>query len=214
MHAAQPASVDLYWIPLGAGGHCVRFSGKAFEALAAACARRARCDLYHAALIVSLDGARYTVELAPAWGGSRPDRGVVGSGPVGSRLLARWRLFRYELRCWRGGTIPDLSYAVGGRQSLTTDPVVARRLLASAATVPTPVWGRDELRAGEMWNSNSVIAWLLTRAGIPSASITPPTGGRAPGWDSGVTVAMRLAPYVPQDASRRRSSASRMRSRP
>ena len=32
----------------------------------------------------------------------------------------------------------------------------ARRLLDLVATVPTPVWGRDELDAGEMWNSNSV----------------------------------------------------------
>jgi hypothetical protein len=29
--------------------------------------------------------------------------------------------------------------------------------------VPTLVWGRDELRAGEMWSSNSVVSWLLAR---------------------------------------------------
>ena len=179
MHAAQPASVDLYWIPLGSGGHCVRFSGKAFEALAAACARRARCDLYHAALIVSLDGARYTVELAPAWGGSRPDRGVVGSGPVGSRRGGRSR------------TSPTRSK--GDRASRR---IRLSRVACSQAPRRSPhrSRGRDELGAGEMWNSNSVIAWLLTRVGIPLASITPPPGGRAPGWDSGVTVAMRLAP--------------------
>jgi ribose transport system substrate-binding protein len=49
----------------------------------------------------------------------------------------------------------------------------------------------DELEAGEMWNCNSVIAWLITRAGIRTAALRPPPGGRAPGWGSGVEVAMR-----------------------
>ena len=30
----------------------------------------------------------------------------------------------------------------------------------------TPPWGRDEFKVGEMWNSNSVISWLLERSGI------------------------------------------------
>ena len=72
---------------------------------------------------------------------------------------------------------------------LSTDPARARLLLSRAADVPTPVWGRDELRAGEMWNSNSVVAWLLTvsRHSIP----VPPPGGRAPGWRAGLHVAGR-----------------------
>jgi hypothetical protein len=186
----EPSSVALFWIPLGAGGHSVRFNGKVFEAVVAARRHRARRDLYHAALIVTLDGERHIVELAPAGRGNRRDRGVVGTGAVGSRWLGRWRLFRYELRCWRGGTIPDLCHAVGGPQILTTEATVARRVLDAVATVPTPVWGRDELGAGEMWNSNSVVAWLLTCAGIPAASLEPPPGGRAPGWGSGVKAAI------------------------
>jgi len=51
--------------------------------------------------------------------------------------------------------------------------------------------GRDELRAGEMWNSNSVISWLVARSGIPVETIRPPTGGRAPGWRAGLVVARR-----------------------
>ena len=35
---------------------------------------------------------------------------------------------------------------------------------------------------GDMWNSNSVIAWLLTRAGINARDMQSPQGGRAPGW--------------------------------
>jgi hypothetical protein len=55
--------------------------------------------------------------------------------------------------------------------------------------VPRPVWGRDQFGAGEMWNSNSVISWLLVTAGLDLAGIGPPTGGRAPGWHAGLTAA-------------------------
>ena len=114
---------------------------------------------------------------------------MVATGPVGSRHAGRWRLFRYEVRWWRGGSIPDLGEAVGGPRRLSRDPAVARRLLDLAATVPTPVWGRDELHAGEMWNSNSVTAWLIARAGLPTVDLRPPPGGRAPGWDAGLAAA-------------------------
>jgi hypothetical protein len=60
-----------------------------------------------------------------------------------------------------------------------------------APAVPTLVWGRDEARAGEMWNSNSVVAWLLVGAGLPADRLTPPCGGRSPGWSAGVAVARR-----------------------
>jgi len=98
------AAVDLHWIPLGAGGHVVRLNGCAFEALAAALARRPRADLFHAALVVEVDGARHTIEVAPSPDGQGEARGVVATGPVGARPLGRLRLFRYEVRCWRDGT--------------------------------------------------------------------------------------------------------------
>ena len=185
------AAVDLYWIPLGAGGHSVRFNGRVFEALEAARRRRTRCDLYHVALIVELDGQPYTIELAPSPDADEASRGVVATGCVGSRHIGRLRLFRYELRCWRGGSIPDLAYAVGEPCRLTTDARVARRLLDLVAVVPTPVWGRDELKAGEMWNSNSVIGWLIVAAGLSTDELQPPQGGRAPGWDAGIKIARR-----------------------
>ena len=192
MQTPSTASVELYWIPLGAGGHCVRFNGRVFEALQAARQRRQRCDLYHVALIVELDGHRYTIELTPSPDADEASRGVVGTGAVGSRHIGWLRLFRYELRCWRGGSIPDLSYAVGEPCVLTRDPAVARRVLDLVALVPRPVWGRDELKAGEMWNSNSVVAWLLAAAGLPTDDLRPPTRGRAPGWDAGLEVARLL----------------------
>jgi nucleotide-binding universal stress UspA family protein len=189
--AMPAAAVDLYWIPVGAGGHYVRFNGRVFETIEAARRHRSRCDLYHAALVVELDGDRYTIELAPSPDADEASRGVVATGAVGSRHAGRLRLFRYEVRCWRGGSIPDLLYAVGGPDRLTGGPRAARRLLDLVATVPLPVWGRDELKAGEMWNSNSVIAWLIASAGLPTDHLRPPQPGLAPGWQAGLEVAAR-----------------------
>jgi hypothetical protein len=195
MRTSQTAAVDLFWIPLGAGGRSVRFNGRVFEAIEAAREHRERCDLYHAALVVQLDGDRYTIEVAPSWDPDLASRGVVATGAVGSRYLGWWRLFRYEVRCCRGGSIPDLDEAVGSPRRLTTDPCIARRLLDLVATVPKPVWGRDELKAGDMWNSNSVIAWLIKSAGLSPDDLRPPPGGRAPGWLSGLVVARRGGAY-------------------
>lgn len=183
------AGVDLFWIPLGAGGHLVRFCGIVFELVGAALAHRPRQALHHAALVVTVDGATYAIELAPAWSAAATDRGVVCTGPVGSRLLGVSRWFRYELRCWRGGRIPDLDFAVGGPRRLSSDAPAARRVLDAVAEVPSRVWGRAEPDTGDMWNSNSVVAFLLARAGLPAGELRPPAGGRAPGWRAGVAVA-------------------------
>ncbi len=191
MNPSRQPSVDLYWIPLGAGGHSVRFNGRVFEAICAATEHRRRYDLYHSALVIELDDARYTIEVAPSPDANEASRGVVCTGAVGSRHLRWLRVFRYEVRCWRGGSIPDLNEAVGAGQRLTGDSAVARRLLQVVADVPTPVWGRDELKTGDMWNSNSVIAWAIANAGLSAASLRPPAGGRAPGWDAGLAVARR-----------------------
>ncbi len=111
MQTAGKATVDLYWIPLGAGGHCVRFNGRVSEAIEAAYQHRPRCDLYYAALVVELDGEGYTIELAPSPNADMASRGVVATSAVGSRCAGRLRVFRYEMRCWQGGSIPDLGYA-------------------------------------------------------------------------------------------------------
>jgi hypothetical protein len=194
MSSDQRAHVDLYWIPLGAGGNCVRFNGKVYEAIAALLARRERCDLYHAALMAELDGETYAIELAPAWSGEQSSRGVVATGAVGCRVLGRLRFFRYELRGWRGGSIPDLDYAVGSPIRVTSDPQAVRGVLEGLTVMPTPVWGRDPCGAGDMWNSNSAIAWLLATAGLPASELRPPQNGRAPGWDAGLAVAVGTTP--------------------
>jgi hypothetical protein len=191
MHTSRTAAVDLYWIPLGAGGRSVRFNGRVFEAIEATRKHRRRCDLYHAVLVVELAGHRYAIELAPSPDADEASRGVVATGAVGSRYAGCLRLFRYEVRCWREGSIPDLAEAIGGPRRLTSDPRVARRLLGVVTAVPSPVWGRDELETGEMWNSNSMIAWLIATTGLATAQLRPPPRGRAPGWHAGLEVARR-----------------------
>ena len=129
--------MGTYWIPLGAGGGCVRANGRGF-------------------------------------GLSRP-RGSGGHAAICTT-----------------------------RSDSTSDARVAGHVLDLAAIVPVPVWGRDELDAGEMWNSNSVIAWLVTAAGLPAGELRPPAGGRAPGWDAGLAVARRIGCGPPRSLPRAR----------
>lgn len=193
MSAGSPCGVDLYWLPLGAGGRSVRINGRVFEAVAARCARRRACDLYHSALVVRVPEGAFVIEMGPVRDGEGAARGVVAEGPVGSRWIGRLRIFRYEVRCWADGVIPDVGEAVESPRSLTDEIAPTRRLLDLIVEVPTPVWGRDGLAAGEMWNSNSVTAWLIARSGLDADAIHAPAGGRAPGWQAGLAVARRSA---------------------
>jgi hypothetical protein len=185
------AGIDLYWLPLGAGGHSVRWNGRIYEAVVSRLERRTAAPLFHSALVVRLPPKRYVIEMTPVWATTGIDRGVVAQGAVGSRRFGRLRLFRYEVRCWPDGTIGDVREAVDSPQLLSTDPHRCQQLLALLPGVPAPVWGRDELAAGEMWNSNSVTSWALVRAGLDLDEVRPPGGGRAPGWDAGVVVGHR-----------------------
>jgi hypothetical protein len=189
------AGIELYWLPLGAGGWFVRLNGRLYEAIHALLERRRPLDLYHSALRVCLPEGRFVIENCwPIPDADLAARGVVVEGPVASRRLARWRVFRYEVRRWREGVIADAEEAVASPQRLSDDPLLARRLLDLVGSLPSPVWGRDELQTGEMWNSNSVISWLLARSGLPADAIGPPAGGRAPGWQAGLLAARRQAP--------------------
>jgi hypothetical protein len=143
--------------------------------------------------VVRVGGERFVVEVAPIPDGDGASRGVVAEGAVGSRLAARFRLFRYEVRRWRDGVIPDIHEAVDSPRRLSGDPETARRLLDLVPSVPLLVWGRDELGAGEMWNSNSVTSWLVEQSGLDARGIPLPTDGRAPGWEAGIAVSRRTA---------------------
>ena len=74
---------------------------------------------------------------------------------------------------------------------------MARTVLDLVPRCPVLTWGRDERLTGEMWNSNSLTAWLLARSGLDTDAIRPPAAGRAPGWNAGLTVAARDATDVP-----------------
>ena len=131
------ASVWLYWIPVGASQHVVRRSTRVFETLDARRHHRPKRTLYHAALEVQLDAGRWTVEMAPAWGGGPPrSHGVTATGPVGFRRLGASRLFRYEVRVWRDGVRAGSRLRGGGpgarRHRPHAHPSAARRWVTSA----------------------------------------------------------------------------------
>jgi len=191
----------------------VRWNGRVFEAVAARLQHRGPADLFHSALAVRLGRERYVIEQAPVWNTKEPDRGVVREGPVGSAWLGHSRLFRYEVRRWRNGVIPDVSEAVDSPQRLSANEAQARLVLDLVPNCPAATWGRDELRAGEMWNSNSLVSWLLVRSGHDPDAITPPRHGRAPGWFAGLVVARRdendvSGAQTARDGSRERVDAT------
>ena len=196
--------VDLYWIPLGAGASVVRANGWLLSTLAGLLRNRSRRPIYHSALVAHSEAGSFAIEMTPVTDDKGLDeRGVVAQGRVGLRWLGRFRVFRYEIHRWRDGVIPDLAAAIDGPVRVTNDPATTQRILDLVPRVPTPTWGRDELKAGGMWNSNSVIAWVLASAGIDDAAGVPPMLGTAPGWEAGLAVARR-----PQRASTSTSAST------
>jgi hypothetical protein len=120
--------IELYWLPLGAGGWFVRLNGRIWEAIQARLGRRRPLDLYYTALVVRVPEGRFVIENSwpiPVADGTQ--RGVVVQGPAFSRRLGRWRVFRYE--------VVRLQHSPGCRQS-----------------GPTPWPGS---RPGSSWRMNS-----------------------------------------------------------
>jgi hypothetical protein len=115
------ASVELHWLSLGARGNFVRVGGKVYEAVAAVLDRRSTHDIYHSVLNVGVPHGRFVIEMGPVADGNGAGRGVVVEGPVESWLVARFRLFRYEVRCWRDG-ITAYAYAVDSPRRILTIP--------------------------------------------------------------------------------------------
>lgn len=180
----------------------MRINRRAYEAITARLQRRLLCNLYHSGLEVVVPEGRHVIEMTPVIDANGHEHGVVAEGPVGARWAGRLRMFRYELRRWRDGAIPDISEAVESPRRLSSDLGDARRLLELVPQVPMLVWGRDDLRTGEMWNSNSMMSWLIARIGLDADSVKPPAGGRAPGWNAGVVVAARQSALAPRLALR------------
>jgi hypothetical protein len=87
--AAAQASIELYWLPLGAGGWFVRLNGRIYEAIHALLERRRPLDLYHTALQVRLPEGRFVIENCwPIPDADGAARGVVVQGPSPA---AGWR---------------------------------------------------------------------------------------------------------------------------
>ena len=184
----NPARVRLWWLPVGAGGHVVIHTSRWWERWRALRERRRPQPLFHTALEVITDGSRYSIEMTPSWGQGSGPRGVVATGPVGARRLGVLKLFRYEVRCWRDGVIPDLGYAVGPPVDFQVSQACATALLRRVEEVPRLVWGA-KMPDGDMWNSNSLTAWLLQSSGFDAGALQPPHNGTAPGWSAGMAAA-------------------------
>src|SRR5436309_6404718 len=109
MRTADEAWVDLYWLPLGAGGHSVRFNGKVYEWLASRREHRRPCDIYHSALVVHLDGVDWTVEMGPVWNVDAPTDAAACTGAVGAPWLGRFRAFATRSVAGPAGAFPTLT---------------------------------------------------------------------------------------------------------
>ena len=81
------AGIDLYWLPLGAGGHSVRLNGRVFEAVVSRLEHRPACDLYHSALEVRVPEGRFVIEQAPVLDGD----GCGAAWPLVVRLAHVWQ---------------------------------------------------------------------------------------------------------------------------
>lgn len=177
-------TLDLYWLPVGAGTHFQRASLAVYESFAAALARRPRSILCHAALKGNVGERPFTIELTPV--PAVQDVRPAMAGAVGSSLAARLRIFRYQLVCRESDALPDEQWRIGHPQRLSSDATAIQHLLALARTVPAHTWGRRVRGTSEMWTSNSAVSWLLLKAAIPLEGVAIPDGATAPGWQAGI----------------------------
>ena len=95
--AVPAASIELYWLPLGAGGWFVRLNGRLYETIHALLQHRQPLDLYHTALVVRVPEGRYVVENCwpipdaegrAGWPWTQSDRPPVGGRRDGGRALS------------------------------------------------------------------------------------------------------------------------------
>lgn len=117
---------------------------------------------------------------------ARPGSGARGTGgdalarpvtavPLYSSMLAGW------FDPGRGGS---------GGQSATVEQRLHRggTDALAGARLPNGRLGARRVRTGDIWNSNSLVSWLLVRSGHDVGSVRPPPHGRAPGWAAGVAI--------------------------
>jgi hypothetical protein len=106
--AALEASVELYWLPLGAGGWFIRLNGRIYEAIHALLERRRPLDLYHSALQV------------------RYPRGALSSRTPGRSLMPNLQHAGWSSKAplgaagWHAGACSATRSVAGGTASLQT----------------------------------------------------------------------------------------------
>jgi hypothetical protein len=122
-------------------------------------------------------------------------RGVVAEGPVGTRWAGHFRVFRYEIRRWPDGVIPDLQFAISSPVRITDDERAAQLVLdpflgegLGLTRSVLPRW-RATSFGSTLWNS------LRSRSGDrrDSASL-PRWQGRGENHDKRAWLAPRVAP--------------------
>ncbi len=201
----QRASVDLFWLPLGAGGHSVR----AERARLRAHRRESRSGV-HALRSLPL-GARVVCVPRAASSSSRrqfasrtaASRGVVL--PRGrSVCVASGEMETASATSFAGGPAgryPMSTRRLRARDDSATDP--ARRAPAARVWRPTvprsnvgAATNRMRARCGTRTPS---IAWLLARSGVDAAAIRPPGGWTRPrlGCRSGRSTSRHAALVTP-----------------
>jgi hypothetical protein len=103
-------------------------------------------------------------------------------GAVGSRLAGRYRLFRYEIRRWHDGVIPDIGEAVSSPVRVTQDLVQASLVLDLVESVPALVWdGTRATRATcgirTRWSHGCSLALASILAGYGRRPVVARRGG-------------------------------------
>ena len=142
---------------------------------------------YHSALEVQLvennECVRYVIELQNYVEGAEAQQAVgqVLSGGFGSFVNALVGRV-YGIRKWKNGQIEDIDTAAPNPRLVTDDCRAVERVLSLVTQIPTHDYGLD-------WTSNSVISWLLERAGLDPNTLPPPPGGIRPGWEEGAAAA-------------------------
>jgi len=116
--ATSQASIELYWLPLGAGGWFVKLNGRLWEAVQARRERRRPLDLYHTALVVRVPEGRYVVENC--W--PIPDADA-------QHVASSWKV-RWAATGWGAGGCSATRSAAGPRGS---SPTRAKRWPAPSA---------------------------------------------------------------------------------
>lgn len=184
--------LELFWLPLGAGGHSVRVNGKVYEALLARAQRRASRDLYHAALVAELPDGHPLSRSGPS-----------GTGSPAPPIAARWCRARSACVRWAVAVVPLRGAALAGRSHpgprvRRGRPASSHRRRGRRTTCPR----RRDRRAGADLGPRRARArgdvelqlrhtWVLVRAGLDPSEVQPPSSGRAPGFDAGLAAARR-----------------------